>query len=193
MLRSRSTARSGAALIAATATLALTAGIALAHPESEGDHPEGCIVTAEPGSIPVGGDFTVEGNFGGASIFVLPGADATPDFDAEPDATTPLGDSFSVTFTATGSPGDITIVGFIDGSECGDTDHITVTAAVPDTAMKHGPIRSRRSPAYSCSQRPSRSDALDWKPVGPDARVGAWDGEPPNWSGSWSRASSRRS
>ncbi len=134
MLRSRSMARSGAALIAATATLALTAGVALAHPESEGDHPEGCIVTAEPGSIPVGGDFTVEGNFGGASIFVLPGPDATPDFDAEPDATTPLGDSFSVTFTATGSPGDLTIVGFINGSECGDTDHITVTAALPDTA-----------------------------------------------------------
>ena len=32
MLRSRSTARSGAALIAATATLVLTGGIALAHP-----------------------------------------------------------------------------------------------------------------------------------------------------------------
>ena len=58
---------------------------ALAYPEAEGDHPGGCIVTAEPGSVPVGGDFTVEGNFGGASIFVLPGADATPDFNVEPD------------------------------------------------------------------------------------------------------------
>jgi hypothetical protein len=134
MLRSRSIARSGVALIAATAILALTAGAALAHPEAEGDHPGGCIVTAEPGSVAVGGDFTVEGNFGGASIFVLPGADATPDFDAEPDATTPLGDSFSVTFTATGSPGDITVVGFIEGSECGDTDHITVTGTLPNTA-----------------------------------------------------------
>jgi hypothetical protein len=132
-MTSRSTSRLGAALIGAIATLALSAGLALAHPESEGEH-GGCIVTAEPGTIPQGGEFTVEGNFGGASIFVLPGADATPDFDAEPDATTPLGDSFSVTFTATGSPGDITVVGFIEGSECGDTDHITVTGTLPNTA-----------------------------------------------------------
>ena len=134
MLRSRSIARSGAALIAATAMLALTAGAALAHPEAEGDHPGGCIVTAEPGSVPVGGDFTVEGNFGGASIFVLAGGDASPAEDATPDATTGPGDSFSVTFTATGSPGDITVVGFIEGSECGDTDHITVTGTLPNTA-----------------------------------------------------------
>jgi hypothetical protein len=134
MLRSRSATRSGAAFIAATAILGLTAGGALAHPESEGDHPGGCIVTAEPGSISVGGQFTVEGNFGGASIFVLAGADATVPEGATPDATTPLGDSFSVTFTATGSPGDITVFAAIEGSECGDTDHITVTAALPNTA-----------------------------------------------------------
>ena len=127
--------------------------------------PEGCIVTAEPGSVPVGGDFTVEGNFGGASIFVLPGADATPDFDAEPDATTPLGDSFSVTFTATSSPGDITIVGFIEGSECGDTDHITVTAAVPDTAMNTRSDSLATIAGLLLMARTSRSDALDWKPV----------------------------
>jgi hypothetical protein len=134
MPTSRSTARLAAAFIAATAITALTAVTALAHPESEGDHAGGCVVTAEPGTIPVGGQFTVEGNFGGASIFVLPGADATPDFDATPDATTPPGSSFSVTFTHTGSPGDLTIVGFIDATECGDTDHITVTATLPDTA-----------------------------------------------------------
>jgi hypothetical protein len=133
MLTSRSTARVAAAFIAATAITALTAAGAMAHPESEGDH-AGCIVTAEPGTISVGGEFTVEGNFGGASIFVLPGADAVPDFDQEPDATTPPGDSFSVTFTHTGDPGDLTIVGFIDATECGDTDHITVTAALPNTA-----------------------------------------------------------
>ena len=78
MLRSRFTARSGASLVAATAILALTAGVALAHPESEGDHPSGCVVTAEPGTVAAGGTFTVAGNFGGASIFVLPGADASP-------------------------------------------------------------------------------------------------------------------
>ena len=57
----RSAARLAAAFIAATAIAALTAATALAHPESEGDHPGGCIVTAEPGTIPVGGEFTVEG------------------------------------------------------------------------------------------------------------------------------------
>jgi hypothetical protein len=133
MLRPRSTARSGAAFIAATATLALTAGVALAHPEAEGDHPGGCVVTAEPGTVAAGGEFTVEGNFGGASIFVLPGADATVGEDAAPDATTPPGDSFSVTFTALG-PGEITVFAAIEGSECGDTDHVTVTAALPNTA-----------------------------------------------------------
>ena len=134
MLTSRSTARVAAAFVAATAITALTAAGAMAHPESEGDHPGGCIVTAEPGTISVGGEFTVEGNFGGASIFVLPGADAVPGFDQEPDVTTPPGDSFSVTFTHTGDPGDLTIVGFIDATECGDTDHITVTATLPNTA-----------------------------------------------------------
>ena len=103
MLRSRSTARSGASLVAATAILALTAGVALAHPESEGDHPSGCVVTAEPGSVAAGGTFTVAGNFGGASIFVLPGADASPAEDATPDWTIPESqDSFSVVFTDAG-------------------------------------------------------------------------------------------
>jgi hypothetical protein len=134
MLTSRQVHRFGAALVAATALAALSAGAAFAHPESEGDHPGGCIVTAEPGTIPAGGEFTVEGNFGGASIWVLPGADATVGEDQEPDATTPQGDSFSVTFTATGDPGDLTIFAAIEGSECGDTDHITVTGALPNTA-----------------------------------------------------------
>ena len=132
---SRSLTRSFAALVAALALTALTAGAAFAHPESEGDHGgSSCIVTAEPGTIPVGGEFTVEGTFGGASIFVLPGADATVPEDAEPDATTPEGDSFSVTFTATGDPGELTITAFIEGSECGDTDHVTVTGTLPNTA-----------------------------------------------------------
>lgn len=133
MLTSRSTSRLGAALIGAIAALAFTAGLALAHPESEGEH-GGCIVTAEPGTIAVGGQFTVEGNFGGASIWVLPGADATVPEGMAPSATTPAGSSFSVTFTATGDPGELTVFAAIEGSECGDTDHVTVTATLPNTA-----------------------------------------------------------
>jgi hypothetical protein len=135
MLRSRSTARSGAALVAATAILALTAGAALAHPESEGDHPSRCVVTAEPGTVAAGGTFTVAGNFGGAHIFVLPGADAAPAEDATPDWTIPESqDSFSVVFTTLG-PGDITVVALVPETECADTDHITVSAALPNTAV----------------------------------------------------------
>ena len=125
---SGSVSRFTAALVAATALVMLTTGVALAHPESEGDHPSGCVVTAEPGTVPVGGQFTVSGNFGGASIFVLPGADASPAEDAVPAVTTPEGQDFSVTFTATGSPGDITVVALLPESECGDSDGITVTA-----------------------------------------------------------------
>jgi LPXTG-motif cell wall-anchored protein len=132
----RSTARRAAAVLTACAILALTATAALAHPESEGSHPGGCIVTAEPGTISVNGEFTVEGNFGNASIWVLPGADATIEEDQAPDATTPEGDSFSVTFTATGDPGELTVFAAIEGSECGDTDHVTVSGTLPDTAME---------------------------------------------------------
>jgi hypothetical protein len=123
------------ALVAAAAATPLLAGTALAHPESEGDHPGGCIVTVEPGTIAVGQEFTVEGNFGGASIFIVPGVDAAPAEDAVPDATTPVGDdSFSVTFTALGAA-TYTVWGMIFGSECGDSDTLVVTA-VPDTATE---------------------------------------------------------
>ena len=136
MLRSRFTARSGAALVAATAILALTAGTALAHPTSEGDHPSGCVVTAEPGTVAVGGTFTVAGNFGGAHIFVLPGAGASPAEDATPDWTIPESqDSFSVVFTTLG-PGDITVVALVPETECADTDHLTVSAALPNTSAE---------------------------------------------------------
>jgi hypothetical protein len=133
-------ARIGTALLAAMAATTLLAGTALAHPESEGDHPGGCIVTVEPGTIAVGQEFTVEGNFGGASIFIVPGVDAPPAEDAVPDATTPVGDdSFSVTFTALGAA-TYTVWGMIFGSECGDADTLVVTA-VPDTAVE-SPLRS---------------------------------------------------
>jgi hypothetical protein len=136
VLTFRSSRRFGAAIIAAAALAALASGPVLAHPESEGAHPSGCVVTAEPGTVAAGEEFTVEGNFGGASIFVLPGADASPGEGATPDATTPQGAaSFSVTFTALG-PGDITVVAVIPESECGDTDGVTVTAALPNTAVE---------------------------------------------------------
>ena len=138
MLTSRSTSRLGADIIGAIAALALTTGVALSHPESEGEH-GGCIVTAEPGTIAVGGLFTVGGNFGGASIWVVPGADATVPEGMAPSATTPAGESFSVTFTATGDPGELTIFAAIEGSECGDTDHVTVTATLPNTATQDHP------------------------------------------------------
>lgn len=129
-------ARLSAALFAGVAATILVTGVALAHPKSEGDHAGTCIVTAEPGTVPAGGTFTVSGNFGGASIYVLPGADAVVGEDDTPDATVSADeDSFSVTFTAQGSPGQLTIWAFIEGSECGDSDHITVTA-LPDTALE---------------------------------------------------------
>ena len=126
-------ARLLAALLAAAAATTLLAGTALAHPESEGDHAGSCVVTVEPGTITVGQEFTVEGNFGGASIFIVAGEDGVIAEDAEPDATTPLGDSFSVTFTALG-PSTYTVWGLIVGSECGDADTLVVNA-LPDTAL----------------------------------------------------------
>jgi hypothetical protein len=92
------------------------------------------VVTAEPGTVPVGGQFTVAGNFGGASIWVLPGANATVPEGMAPSATTPAGASFSVTFTHTGGPGELTIFAAIEASECGDTDHVTISGTLPNTA-----------------------------------------------------------
>jgi hypothetical protein len=137
MLRSRPVVRLGAALVIGLAITIIAAGAVLAHPAAEGDHPGGCIVTVEPGSVPVGGQFTVAGNFGGASIFLVKGAGASPAEGAQPDATTPAGGSFSVTFTAEAADvGDWTVWGLIEASECGDSDRLTVTAAgIPNVAM----------------------------------------------------------
>ena len=93
MTTSPHAARLGAALLAAVAATVLAAGSVLAHPESEGDHPSGCIVTVEPGSVAVGQQFTVSGNFGGASIFIVAGADASP-------AESECGDGDALTVTA---------------------------------------------------------------------------------------------
>lgn len=138
MLRRRPVVRLGAALAIGLAITILAAGAVLAHPAAEGDHPSGCIVTVEPGSVPVGGQFTVAGNFGGAQIFLVKGAGASPGEGATPDATTPAGGSFSVTFTAEAADvGEWTVWGLIEASECGDSDRLTVTAAagIPNVAM----------------------------------------------------------
>jgi hypothetical protein len=136
MSHSRRFLRFGTAVVIGLATTVLAAGAVFAHPESEGAHPSGCVVTVEPGSVAVGGQFTVAGNFGGASIFLVKGAGASPAENATPNATTPAGSSFSVTFTAEAADvGDWTVVGAIPETECGDSDALTVTAAVPNTAM----------------------------------------------------------
>ena len=123
------------ALVAAGALTMALASVALAHPESEGAHPGGCVVTVEPGTVGVGQQFTVAGNFGGASIFLVQGTGASPAENATPNATTPAGQSFSVTFVAEASDvGDWTVWGLIEGSECGDSDSLTVTT-LPNTAM----------------------------------------------------------
>ena len=137
MITSRSLVRrSGAVLIGLTMS-ALAVGAVLAHPESEGSHTSGCIVTVEPGSVAVGGQFTVTGQgFSGASIFIVKGAGAGPAEGATPNATTPAGQmGFSVTFTAEAADvGTLTVWGLLPESECGDSDQVIVTA-VPNTAM----------------------------------------------------------
>ncbi|HJP72449.1 MAG TPA: hypothetical protein VJ975_12090 [Candidatus Limnocylindria bacterium] len=135
-MRTTHFARKLAAVLAAAAFTIITAGTALAHPESEGDHDGGCIVTVEPDTVAVGQKFTVAGNFGGASVYVAPGADGTIPEDADPDATTPQGSSFSVELTAE-KAGTYRVWGFIEGSECGDSDSLVVTAqSLPDTAAE---------------------------------------------------------
>lgn len=157
MIHSRRFLRFGIALAIGLATTVLAAGAAFAHPESEGAHPGGCVVTVEPGSVAVGGQFTVAGNFGGASIFLVEGANATLGENAQPNATTPAGQSFSVTFIAeAGDVGDWTVFGQIPESGCGDADALTVTAAVPNTAVSV----------------PSPTVALGWLAVGISLALG---------------------
>src|SRR5687768_3586622 len=102
MITSRSLVRRSSAVLIGLTMSVLTVGAVLAHPESEGSHTSACIVTVEPGSVAVGGQFTVTGQgFGGASIFIVKGAGAGPAEGATPNATTPAGQAgFSVTFTA---------------------------------------------------------------------------------------------
>ena len=138
MNRSNPAMRLCAALAMGMAATILVTGAVLAHPATEGAHSSGCIVTVEPGSVAVGGQFTVAGNFGGASIYLVRGANASPAENAVPNVTTPAGAaSFSVTFTAeAGDVGDWTVVASIPASECGDSDALTVTAGLPNVAME---------------------------------------------------------
>ena len=95
----------------------------------------GCTISVDPGTVAVGGRYVVSGNFGGAEIHLVRGENVSTPEDSEPVATTPQRDSFEVTITAgPGSEGVWTVWGFIEGSECGDSALVTVTA-VPDTAM----------------------------------------------------------
>jgi hypothetical protein len=136
MIRSSPVVRLGTAVAVGVATTVLAAGVALAHPASEGAHPSGCIVTVEPGSVAVGGQFTVAGNFGGASIYLVKSPNTAPAENAVPNATTPAGSSFSVTFTAEASDvGNWTVFGSIPQSGCGDSDALIVTAGLPNVAM----------------------------------------------------------
>lgn len=138
MIHSRPALRRGIAVAVGLAMAIMATGAVLAHPESEGSHTSGCIVTVEPGSVAVGGQFTVSGQgFSGASIFLVRGAGAGPAEGATPNATTPEGTTpFSVTFIAEAADvGDWTVWGLLPESECGDSDSLTVTAAVPNTAV----------------------------------------------------------
>lgn len=138
MIHSRPAVRRGIAVAIGLVMATMTAGAVVAHPASEGSHASGCIVTVEPGSVAVGGQFTVSGQgFSGASIYLVSGVGASPAAGATPDATTPEGTTpFSVTFTAEAADvGDWTVWGLLPETECGDSDNLTVTAAVPNTAL----------------------------------------------------------
>ena len=138
MIHSRPVLRRGVAVTIGLGMAILATGAVLAHPASEGSHTSGCIVTVEPGSVAVGGQFTVSGQgFSGASIFLVRGVGASPAEGATPDATTPEGTTpFSVTFTAEAADvGDWTVWGLLPESECGDSDSLTVTAAIPNTSV----------------------------------------------------------
>ena len=103
-----------------------------------------CEITIEPSTIEAGGSFVVSGNFGaGAEVHVVAGEDAAPPEDSEPVYTVPHDrSSFSATITmAADTEGTWTVWGILPASECGDSAVLTVTGAVPDTAMPaNGPM-----------------------------------------------------
>ena len=92
----------------------------------------GAFLVSDSARAPLTAD--VAGNFGGASVFVVPGANGNIGENAEPDATTPQGSSFSIELTAD-KAGTFRVWGLIEGSECGDSDTVVVSA-LPDTATE---------------------------------------------------------
>jgi hypothetical protein len=97
-----------------------------------------CEITIEPSTIEAGGSFVVSGNFGAnAEVHLVAGEDTAPPEDSEPVYTVPANrSSFSATITmAADTEGTWTVWGFIPATECGDSAILTVTGAVPDTAM----------------------------------------------------------
>ena len=103
-----------------------------------------CTITLSPSTVADGGSFTVSGDFGaGAQIHIVPGQDQAFPEDSEPIATVPVDQaSFSVTITMLpGSVGTWTVWGFIEGTECGDSATLTVTAGtLPNTAAPVTPL-----------------------------------------------------
>ena len=103
----------------------------------------GCNITISPSTIADGGKFTVSGDFGGAEIHVVQGSNTNVPEDSDPVVTVPSGQSsFNVTITMlAGSVGTWTVWAFIEGSECGDSALLTVTAAtLPNTAAGTGTL-----------------------------------------------------
>jgi len=97
-----------------------------------------CEITIEPSTIEAGGQFVVSGNFGAnAEVHVVAGEGTAPPEDSEPVYTVPANrSSFSATITmAADTQGTWTVWGLIPATECGDSAILTVTGAVPDTAI----------------------------------------------------------
>ena len=97
-----------------------------------------CEITIEPSTIEAGGQFVVSGNFGAnAEVHVIAGEDQAPPEDSDPVYTVPSNrSSFSATITmAADTEGTWTVWGLIPATECGDSAILTVTGAVPDTAI----------------------------------------------------------
>lgn len=98
----------------------------------------GCQITIEPNTIEAGGQFVVSGNFGAnAEVHLVQGEDVAPPEDSEPVYTVPTGrSSFSATITmGADTQGTWTVWGFIPATECGDSAILTVTGALPNTAL----------------------------------------------------------
>ena len=112
-----------------------------------------CSISVDPGTVLVGGQFVVSGNFGaGAEVHLVRGTSGSLPEDSEPVYTSPQNRS-SLQATVTmgqGTEGVWTVWGLIPATECGDSAQVTVTG-VPDTAMGPETIgRWQRLPERSC-------------------------------------------